>query len=348
MSPMTQAYITGVGAYLPGEPVDNEQLAARFGDGTRRDAALRKRALAANGIRTRHYAVDDKGMTEMLNEELAAHAARRALEDRGLPVSAVRMLATGTTQGDVLVPGFASMVHGRLGGGPMELLSAAGVCASGMAALKAAAMDRTCLWFLRRFVSPDAVSLLIRHFIVETNLLNFCVRNAGVPGVAEISLRPTTLADLGNHAVIEHDLNVYRVLFALGSAGVPGPRAGAGLDFGMLAVPDIDPEPRTRRLLHLDIQTALCVMNIPFAFCLTPAQYRRAVHSLRLDTSLLSVLAAVTGDNAFLGWRAGFPPVRVDSNVDVPLAVYEHAVLCECAHARLCQRYGSDMVSIER
>ena len=221
-----------------------------------------------------------------------------------------------------------------------------------------AAMDRMCLWFLRRFVSPDAVSLLIRHFIVETNLLNFCVRNAGVPGVPEVSLRPTTLADLGHGAVIEHDLNVYRVLFALGSAGAPGQRARTDLDFGMLAVPDIDPEPRTRRLLHLDIQTALCVMNIPFAFCLTPAQYRRAVHSLRLDTSLLSVLAAVTGDNAFLGWRAGFPPVRVDSNVDVPRAVYEHAVLCECAHARLGQSaragrpartgYRSDMVSAER
>ncbi|HEY4849401.1 MAG TPA: hypothetical protein VII22_01320 [Streptosporangiaceae bacterium] len=221
-----------------------------------------------------------------------------------------------------------------------------------------AAMDRMCLWFLRRFVSPDAVSLLIRHFIVETNLLNFCVRNAGVPGVPEVSLRPTTLADLGHGAVIEHDLNVYRVLFALGSAGAPGQRARTDLDFGMLAVPDIDPEPRTRRLLHLDIQTALCVMNIPFAFCLTPAQYRRAVHSLRLDTSLLSMLAAVTGDSAFLGWRAGFPPVRVDSNVDVPRAVYEHAVLCECAHARLGQSaragrpartgYRSDMVSAER
>ena len=44
-----------------------------------------------------------------------------------------------------------------------------------------ATMDRLCLWFLRRYVSPDAVSLLIRHFIVETNLLAFCVRNAGVP-----------------------------------------------------------------------------------------------------------------------------------------------------------------------
>src|SRR5216684_6360293 len=138
MDLMTEAYITGVGAYLPGDPVGNTELAARFGDGSPRGAALRRRALAANGIRTRHYAVNDKGMTVMLNEELAAHAALRALRDRGLPVSAVRMLATGTTAGDVLVPGFASMVHGRLGGGPMELLSAGGVCASGMAALKAA------------------------------------------------------------------------------------------------------------------------------------------------------------------------------------------------------------------
>jgi 3-oxoacyl-[acyl-carrier-protein] synthase-3 len=135
---MTEAYITGVGSYLPGDPIDNQQLADRFGDGTARDSALRQRALAANGIWTRHYAVNSEGRTVLLNEELAAHAARRALADRGLTASAVRMLATGTTQGDVLVPGFASMVHGRLGGGPMELLSATGVCASGMAALKGA------------------------------------------------------------------------------------------------------------------------------------------------------------------------------------------------------------------
>jgi hypothetical protein len=200
-----------------------------------------------------------------------------------------------------------------------------------------ATMDRMCLWFLRRFVAPDAVGLLIRHFIVETNLLNFCLRNAGLPG--EVDLTPTTLAELGNRAVIEHDLNVYRALLALGRAGLPGQAAklaqAAQLDFGMLSVPDIDPEPRTRRLLRLDIQTALCLMNIPFAFCLTPDEYRRAVHSLRLDASLLTVLAEITGDTAFLGWRA--PAVRVDSNVDVPAAVYEHALLCEFAHARLCR-----------
>jgi hypothetical protein len=206
-------------------------------------------------------------------------------------------------------------------------------------------MDRMCLWFLRRFVSPVAVTLLIRHFIIETNLLNFCVRNSAdaAGAVGDIALHPTTVADLGNRAVIEHDLNVYRVLFALGShrrgegAGMVSRPDPAKLDFGMLDVPGIDPEPRTRRLLNLDIQTALCLMNIPFAACLTPAEYRRAVHSLRLDASLLSILAEVTGDTTFLSWRPAGLPVRVDSNVDVPRLVYEHAVVCEYAHARLCQ-----------
>ena len=203
-----------------------------------------------------------------------------------------------------------------------------------------ATMDRLCVWFLRRFVSPTAVSLLIRHFIVETNLLSFCLRNApapppGLPGAPDVTLRPRALADLGNRAVIEHDLNVYRVLLALGQAAVPPRRRDpADLDYSMLAIPGIDPEPQRRRLAQLDIQTALCLMNIPFALCLTPAEYRRAVHSMRLDTSLLSVLSAITGDATFLGWASGLP-VRVDSNADVPRMVYEHALLCEFAHARL-------------
>jgi hypothetical protein len=200
-----------------------------------------------------------------------------------------------------------------------------------------ATMDRLCLWFLRRFVAPDAVRLLIRHFIVETDLLNFAVRNAHVPGLAEVELRPTTLSGLGDRAVIEHDLNVYRVLLRLGASGRTGlsPHDVDELDFSMLDVPATDPEPNARRLLNLDIQTALCLMNVPFALCLTSSEYRRAVHSLSLDTSLLSVLAELTGDQTLRGWCDAVRPLRVGSNIDVPLTVYKHAVLCEYAHARL-------------
>ena len=198
-----------------------------------------------------------------------------------------------------------------------------------------ATMDRLCVWFLRRFVAPDAVRLLIRHFIIETDLLNFAVRNAHVPGLAEVELRPTELAGLGNRAVIEHDLNVYRVLQRIGAHGPLAERDVSEIDFSMLDVPVTDPEWGTRRLVNLDIQSALCLMNIPFALCLTSSEYRRAVHSMTLDTSLLTVLATLTGDQTFLGWRNAAKPLRVESNVDVPLTVYEHAVLCEYAHARL-------------
>jgi hypothetical protein len=203
-------------------------------------------------------------------------------------------------------------------------------------------MDTLCVWFLRRFVSPEAGELLIRHFIVETNLLNFLVRNTGLPGLREVTLVPTTLPELGNRAVIQHDLNVYDVLIGLGTRA----EALGGLDrwlgartrewdFSMLTVPPIDPSPGTLRLLRLDIQTALCLMNIPFALCLTGEEYRRAVHSMKLDASLMALLTRLTGDPEFLAWRPAGSVVRVDSSVDVPAAVYQHAVICEYAHAHL-------------
>lgn len=131
------AYITSVGAYLPGAPIGNDDIEAYLG-ATPGSARVARRMLAANGIEKRHYAIDREGRTTMLNEELAAEAIAAALRNRGYRPEDIGMLATGTTQGDLPVPGFASMVHGRLGGGAKEILSAGGVCCSGIAALRAA------------------------------------------------------------------------------------------------------------------------------------------------------------------------------------------------------------------
>jgi 3-oxoacyl-[acyl-carrier-protein] synthase-3 len=130
-----KAYITSAGSFLPGPPVDNDTIEEILGKVGGKESRLKKRILTQNGIKTRHYALNREGRTTHLNEELAAHAITDALSRRGLPLEAIEMLACGTTQGDLPVPGFASMVHGRLGGGPLEVLSAGGVCCSGMAAL---------------------------------------------------------------------------------------------------------------------------------------------------------------------------------------------------------------------
>ncbi|WP_228375151.1 3-oxoacyl-[acyl-carrier-protein] synthase III C-terminal domain-containing protein [Demequina iriomotensis] len=138
MASGAQAYLTGLGRYLPGDPVDNDGIAARLGGDDRVTDRIRRRVLADNGIVLRHYALDEHGEPTELNEELAVKAIRAALDDRGIGAEDVRMLAAATTQGDAMIPGFGSMVHGRLGGGPMQVLTAAGVCASSLAALDAA------------------------------------------------------------------------------------------------------------------------------------------------------------------------------------------------------------------
>ncbi|WP_454604428.1 DUF6999 family protein [Microbacterium trichothecenolyticum] len=197
-------------------------------------------------------------------------------------------------------------------------------------------MDALCVWFLRRFVSPGAVELLIRHFVVETNLVNFIIRNTAVD-MAPVTLRPETLAGLGDSAVVEHDVNVYDVLIALD--GVPLTRPET-LDFQQLDIPPLDAERGRRRYLRLDIQTALCFMNIPFSMALTVEEYRRAVHSIRFDDSFLEILALVTGDDTFRHWKLAGMSLWMDSNVDVPRMVYRHALVCEYAHAHLVKLSG--------
>jgi 3-oxoacyl-[acyl-carrier-protein] synthase-3 len=135
---MSEVFITAFGAYLPGPPVSNDEMEARLGlvDGKR--SRLRRRILESNGITQRHYALDSEGNTSELNEQLAAKAIEAALRARGISMAEVDMLALGTSVPDAVMPGFASMVHGRLGAGPMEVLTAGGVCCSGMAALQGA------------------------------------------------------------------------------------------------------------------------------------------------------------------------------------------------------------------
>ena len=292
MVAMTDAYITGAGAYLPGEPVDNQQLAAMFGGGSPRDAALRDRALAANGIRTRHYAVDGDGQTLMLNEELAAHAVRSALADRGLPVSAVRMLATGTTQGDLLVPGFASMVHGRLGGGPVELLSAGGVCASGMAALKGAVSA------IRLGEHPVAVALgseLVSRSLVgrpadtaDTGFLRWTLSDGAGAVVLEPAPRPGGLSlrvdwmHLVSHA---HD---HPVCMSAGLDFGTGPTAGATwLDRRATAGPDGDGPPPLRQDMSA----------LPALVDLGVAEFTALVQAGRIDPGVEHVLCHYSAEH---------------------------------------------------
>jgi hypothetical protein len=197
-------------------------------------------------------------------------------------------------------------------------------------------IDVLCVWFMRRFMSADAAELLARHFVVETNLLAFIARNCSLP---EPALRPAKLADLGDGAVIAHDIAVYNLVIDAAEANLTERK----LDFSALVVPEFDAERSRKRYVSLDIETALYLMNIPFCAFTTASEYERAVNSFQLDESVCAMLAMLTGDDVFRSWTPVKFPSWISVRRDVPRDLFFHACVVEYAHTRLEQISGGSV-----
>jgi 3-oxoacyl-[acyl-carrier-protein] synthase-3 len=97
---------------------------------------VKARILAQNGIKTRFYAINKEQESTHSNAELAANAAQKALDKSHVLAENIQLIATGTTQGDLPVPGHASMVHSLVGTSNCEVANFQSVCASGIMAVK--------------------------------------------------------------------------------------------------------------------------------------------------------------------------------------------------------------------
>lgn len=131
-----QVYITSLGVFLPNEAISNDEMEDYLGKIHGKSSVVRSRILKQNGILSRYYALTREQKSTHSNAELAANAIRQALAKSNVDPKGVQLLATGTTQGDLPVPGFASMVHAELGLPKCEVASFQSVCSSGMMALK--------------------------------------------------------------------------------------------------------------------------------------------------------------------------------------------------------------------
>ena len=133
-------YINNLGAFLPGPPVGNDEIDRYIQPLNRQSERLKGRILKENGIRERHYAIDEEGRTRFSAAHMAARAAEACLEGAGLTLDDVSLLCTGSSGADLILPGFASMVQGELTGKPMETASLQGVCSAGVSALQYACL----------------------------------------------------------------------------------------------------------------------------------------------------------------------------------------------------------------
>ncbi len=131
-------YINSTGYFLPGEPIDNSEIEDILGCIHGKPSRLKKKILKSNGIKTRHYAMNRDHKTLFSNTEMASKAGINCLDSSMLGLKQVQMLSCATSQGDLVLPGFGSMVQAEIGLSTIELQTSHGICASSMMALKAA------------------------------------------------------------------------------------------------------------------------------------------------------------------------------------------------------------------
>ena len=128
-------YINRLAKFLPNEPVSNDQMEKFLGmvDGT--PSKAKPIILRNNQIKTRYYALDEKGNSTHSNTELTVEAIK-LLFDHDFEADDIDLLSCGTTSPDQLLPSHTSMVHGALMNKPVEIISPAGSCASGMHSMR--------------------------------------------------------------------------------------------------------------------------------------------------------------------------------------------------------------------
>lgn len=192
---------------------------------------------------------------------------------------------------------------------------------------------------LRRWVSPEANTLILRHFHIGTEILTFIKDN--VPGlVAETRpLRPRSLADLKGDAFVQHDLNLY---ILVGRLGEHLRRTGgrierpARIDFGAITdgpfVIEPMPDAWTNRI---DLQCAVEAYTPLYQLFLRDKDFWRASNSLQLDEAIAIHVAQILGDGSGLPLVNNGHPLLPLSTLGAGWRLMLHGLSAEQLHYRL-------------
>ncbi|MFN8015419.1 MAG: 3-oxoacyl-[acyl-carrier-protein] synthase III C-terminal domain-containing protein [Acidimicrobiia bacterium] len=136
---MSEAYITGFGEFLPGNPVDNDHIEDHIGIVGNKVSKYKNLVLRQNKIKTRYYASNSDGSFEYTVAELAAEAIKNAFSKSQALIEDVDFLCSSCSIHDSILPGLASMIHGNLDIDDIDVSSFQSVCGSSIMALRAAA-----------------------------------------------------------------------------------------------------------------------------------------------------------------------------------------------------------------
>jgi len=201
------------------------------------------------------------------------------------------------------------------------------------------ALHRFIHWGLKTFVSPEANTLILRHFHIGTELLQFIKDNVPGAEVETVPLRPRALADLIDNVFLQHDLNIYNFVIGLGThlretGREIEPRSHVNFDaitdgaFPLAELPD-------GALNRIDLQTAIEIYTPVFQLFLSNKDFWRASNSLQLDEVIGVYIARILGTPYHLNFLNNAHPIVPQSTLRAGWRLMLHGLAAEQLHYHL-------------
>ena len=209
-------------------------------------------------------------------------------------------------------------------------------------------LHRLLSWGLKHFVSPEANYLILRHFHVGSEIIDFIARNTKELGVPTNPIRPTNLDHVKDEIFLNHDLNLYNFVIRLNRALREQDKTlttPAKLDFsGISDEFPIEEMPRKWTNI-LDLQSAIEIFTPMYQLFLTDRDFWRASNSLQLDETIAIYVATILqapGLVALVNNRHPMVPLTT-MRAGFRLMLHGlsaeslHGFLVECKHGRMSQ-----------
>jgi hypothetical protein len=200
-------------------------------------------------------------------------------------------------------------------------------------------------WGLKTFALPSTNLLILRHFNIGTEVLQFIKDNSpDVDVTTSMPLRPKTLADLKDNVFLQHDLNIYNFIIEL-NQGLKSQgktiKAPERVDFSAITDGPFDLEETKKGWLNkIDIQTAIESYTPIYCLFLSRHDFVRASNSLQLDEVISIYLARILDSDYHMSLINNHHPMIPLSTFQAGFRLMMHGYDAEALHGylRYCKR----------
>ncbi len=196
-------------------------------------------------------------------------------------------------------------------------------------------LHRSIVWGMTNFVNAEANYLIVRHFNIGTQMLRFMADNIGGLEMRWAPQRIRTIAELGDNAFVQHDLNIFNFIIQVNAQlNAQGrtilPRPLHEMDFSAIGDFDatLEPMPRTWHNF-LDLQSAIELYTPLYSLWLTHADFNRASHSLQLDETIAIYIARMFALDAPIALVNNRHPVVPFATIDSGFRLMLHGIDAE-------------------